>query len=100
MAFSARLFVGSIPGYKGQVNHEYPEKSIEYLHCLNCNFELHADLNATKNIGVFGKYGYLRLASTSQSLRPVPLIPDSNKPPAIAGYSLALSHIYFNGKTF
>ena len=50
------------------------------FHCLNCNFELHADLNAARNIGVLSKSEYFRLLSTSQSLRPVPLIPDSNKP--------------------
>ncbi|EQD26062.1 IS605 family transposase OrfB, partial [mine drainage metagenome] len=25
------------------------------FHCLNCNFELHADLNASRNIGILGK---------------------------------------------
>ena len=50
------------------------------FHCLNCNFELHADLNSARKIGVLGKSEYFRLLSTSQSLRPVPLIPDSNKP--------------------
>ena len=46
------------------------------FHCLNCNFELHADLNAARNIEVLGKSEYFRLLSTSQSLRH----PDSNKP--------------------
>ena len=50
------------------------------FHWLNCNFELHADLNSARKIGVFCKSEYFRLLSTSQSLRPVPLIPDSNKP--------------------
>ncbi len=53
------------------------------FHCLNCNFELHADLNAARNIGILGKSEYFRLLSTSQSLRH----PDSNKPPASAGSS-------------
>jgi IS605 OrfB family transposase len=39
------------------------------FHCLNCNFQLHADLNASRNIEVFGKSEYFRLLSTSQSLR-------------------------------
>ncbi|MCL4330593.1 MAG: zinc ribbon domain-containing protein [Candidatus Thermoplasmatota archaeon] len=38
-------------------------------HCRNCNFQLHADLNASRNIGVIGKSEYFRLLSTSQSLR-------------------------------
>ena len=46
------------------------------FHCLNCNLELHADLNAARNIGILGKSEYFRLLSTSQSLRH----PDSNKP--------------------
>ena len=36
------------------------------FHCLNCNFELHADLNAARNIGVLGRSEYFRLLSTSQ----------------------------------
>ena len=39
------------------------------FHCLNCSFDLHADLNASRNIEVLGKSGYFRLLSTSQSLR-------------------------------
>jgi IS605 OrfB family transposase len=39
------------------------------FHCLNCHFELHADLNASRNIEVLGKSEYFRLLSTSQSLR-------------------------------
>ena len=39
------------------------------FHCLNCNFQLHADLNAARNIEVLGKSEYFRLMSTSQSLR-------------------------------
>ncbi len=39
------------------------------FHCRNCNFQLHADLNASRNIGVLGKSEYFRLLSTSQSLR-------------------------------
>lgn len=35
--------------------------------CLSCGFELNADLNASRNIGVIGKSEYLRLKSTSQS---------------------------------
>ena len=46
------------------------------FHCLNCNLELHADLNAARNIGILGKSEYFRLLSTTQSLRH----PDSNKP--------------------
>ncbi|MHB1471472.1 MAG: zinc ribbon domain-containing protein [Thermoplasmataceae archaeon] len=37
------------------------------FHCLNCNFELNADLNAARNIGILGKSEYFRLLSTSQS---------------------------------
>ena len=69
------------------------------FHCLNYNFELHANLNAARNIEVLCKSEYFRLLPTSQSLRPVPPIPDNNKPPAIAEGS-RLSHIYFYGKTF
>ena len=50
------------------------------FHCLRCSFELHADLNASRNIGILGKSEYFRLLSTSQSLRPDPQNPDSNKP--------------------
>ena len=39
------------------------------FHCKNCNFQLHADLNASRNIEVLGKSEYFRLLSTSQSLR-------------------------------
>ena len=53
------------------------------FHCLRCNFELHADLNASRNIGTLGISEYFRLMSTSQSLRH----PDSNKLPALAGSS-------------
>ena len=54
------------------------------FHCLNCDFELHADLNAARNIGILGKSEYFRLLSTRQSLRPDPQIPDSSKLPAKA----------------
>jgi putative transposase len=37
--------------------------------CINCGFELNADLNASRNIEVLGKSEYFRLLSTSQSLR-------------------------------
>ncbi len=37
--------------------------------CKQCNFELHSDLNASRNIEVLGKSEYFRLLSTSQSLR-------------------------------
>ena len=55
------------------------------FHCLNCSFELHADLNASRNIGVLGKSEYFRLLSTSQSLRsgetmPTGMAEGSNKP--------------------
>ncbi len=36
--------------------------------CKQCGFEIHADLNASRNIDL-GKSEYLRLLSTSQSLR-------------------------------
>ena len=36
-------------------------------HCLNCNLELRAHLNAARNIGILGKPEYFRLLSTSQS---------------------------------
>lgn len=39
------------------------------FHCRNCNFELHADLNAARNIEVLGKSEYFWLLSTSQSSR-------------------------------
>lgn len=45
------------------------------FHCLNCGFEIHADLNASRNIGVLGKSEYFRLLSTSQSLRPDETMP-------------------------
>ena len=55
------------------------------FHCKNCGFELHADLNASRNIEVLGKSGYFRLLSTSQSLRsdesmPTGMREDSSKP--------------------
>ncbi len=55
------------------------------FHCLNCNFELHADLNAARNIEIPGKSEYFRLLSTSQSLRfhesmPMGMVETSNKP--------------------
>jgi len=37
--------------------------------CKNCVFELHADLNASRNIEVLNKSEYFRLFSASQSLR-------------------------------
>ena len=54
------------------------------FHCLNCNFDLHADLNASRNIEVLGKSEYFRLSSTSQSLRSseamlTGMVEDSNK---------------------
>ncbi len=39
------------------------------FHCLNCGFQLNADLNSSRNIEVLGKSEYFRLLSTSQSLR-------------------------------
>ncbi len=62
------------------------------FHCLNCHFEIHADLNASRNIEVLGKSGYFRLLSTSQSLRfdesmLTGMGETSNKPPALAGGS-------------
>lgn len=55
------------------------------FHCLNCGFEIHADLNASRNIEVLGKSEYFRLLSTSQSLRSSEtmlkgMAEDSNKP--------------------
>jgi len=58
----------------GYINKNNRKGSI--FHCQNCNLELHADLNAARNIGILGKSEYFRLLSTSQSLRH----PDSNKP--------------------
>ena len=54
------------------------------FHCLKCGFELHADLNASRNIEVLGKSEYFRLLSTSQSLRfnetmPTGMVETSNK---------------------
>ena len=39
------------------------------FHCRMCGFQLHADLNASRNIEVLGRSEYFRLSSTSQSLR-------------------------------
>ncbi|MCL4323465.1 MAG: RNA-guided endonuclease TnpB family protein [Candidatus Thermoplasmatota archaeon] len=39
------------------------------FHCKNCNLQLHADLNASRNIEVLGRSEYFRLLPTSQSLR-------------------------------
>ncbi len=55
------------------------------FHCRNCGFELHSDLNASRNIEVLGRSEYFRLLSTSQSLRssesmPTGMEEDSNKP--------------------
>ena len=55
------------------------------FHCRNCNFQLHADLNASRNIEVLGKSEYFRLPSTSQSLRfdesmPTGMVETSSKP--------------------
>ena len=55
------------------------------FHCRNCNLELHADLNASRNIGILGKSEYFRLLSTSQWLRfnesmPTGMAETSNKP--------------------
>ncbi|MGC8515971.1 MAG: RNA-guided endonuclease InsQ/TnpB family protein, partial [Thermoplasmata archaeon] len=35
------------------------------FHCLNCGFDLHADLKAARNIEILGKSEYFRLLSTS-----------------------------------
>jgi len=37
--------------------------------CINCDLEMNADLNASRNIEVLGRSEYFRLMSTSQSLR-------------------------------
>jgi IS605 OrfB family transposase len=55
------------------------------FHCKRCNLEIHADLNASRNIEVLGKSEYFRLLSTSQSLRfsetvPTGMAEDSSKP--------------------
>ena len=61
------------------------------FHCNSCGFELHADLNASRNIEILGKSEYFRLLSTSQSLRsdesmPTGMGEDSSKPiPSGAG---------------
>ncbi len=67
----------------GYINRNNRKGSV--FHCLNCNFELHADLNASRNIEVLGKSEYFRLLSTSQSLRSDETMltgmgEDSNKP--------------------
>ena len=74
----------------GYINKNNRKGSI--FHCLECSFQLHADLNAARNIEVFGKSEYFRLLSTSQSLRfnetmPAGVAETSNKPPASAGGS-------------
>ncbi len=51
----------------GYINKNNRKGSI--FHCLSCNYELNADLNAARNIEIFGKSEYFRLLSTSQSLR-------------------------------
>lgn len=55
------------------------------FHCLSCNLDLHADINAARNIEIFGKSEYFRLMSTSRSLRScetmsMGMAEDSNKP--------------------
>ncbi len=55
------------------------------FHCKQCSFELHADLNASRNIEAFGRSEYFRLLSTSRSLRssetmPTGMAEDSSKP--------------------
>jgi IS605 OrfB family transposase len=54
------------------------------FHCRNCGFELHADLNASRNIEVLGRSEYFGLLSTSQSLcfnepTPTGMVENSNK---------------------
>ena len=67
----------------GYINRNNRKGSV--FHCLNCNFELHADLNAARNIEILGRSEYFRLLSTSQSLRSDETMltgmgEDSNKP--------------------
>ena len=74
----------------GYINNNNRKGSI--FHCLSCNYELNADLNAARNIEIFGKSEYFRLLSTSQSLRldetmPAGVAETSNKPPQSAGGS-------------
>ena len=62
------------------------------FHCMNCNFQLHTDLNASRDIEVLGKSGYFRLLSTSQSLRfgetmLTGMRETGNKSPALTGDS-------------
>jgi transposase len=74
------------------------------FHCLNCNFELHADLNAAGNIEVLGKSENFRLLSTSQSLRFDEFMPTGIR--EISSKSLPSERVVdsltsnFNGKTF
>jgi IS605 OrfB family transposase len=46
------------------------------FHCLRCGFELHADLNAARNIGVLGMSEYLRLCVNE------PIVAPHDAPPA------------------
>jgi putative transposase len=46
------------------------------FHCLRCGFELHADLNAARNIGVLGRSEYLRLCVNE------PIVASSDATPA------------------
>jgi IS605 OrfB family transposase len=62
------------------------------FHCGNCGFTMHADLNASRNIGVLGRSEYLRLrvnepiaASNEASLTSA--VDDSYKPPNLLGGS-------------
>jgi putative transposase len=69
-----KIFVDVDPRYTSQ---KYSKCGFIYknnrngsvFHCLNCCFELHADLNAARNIGVVGRSEYFRLQSTSQMSR-------------------------------
>jgi putative transposase len=60
--------------------------------CLRCGFELHADLNAARNIGVLGKSEYLRLCVNepivaSNDATPAGVADGSCKPPNSLGGS-------------
>jgi IS605 OrfB family transposase len=60
--------------------------------CGNCGFELNADLNAARNIGVLGKSEYLRLhvnepIIASNEASPTREVDDSYKPPNLLGGS-------------
>jgi IS605 OrfB family transposase len=60
--------------------------------CLRCGFELHADLNAARNIGVLGRSEYLRLCVNepivaSHDATPAGVADGSCKPPNSSGGS-------------